>query len=190
MVLQKNKCKTTKDLFCIITNYWKHKFQFIVKGVNNVKRSQLNEIYRKLDGKAQELGKLLQCAYGYYNGHYHKNIVGNYEMDYFPIPVISIKDLCDVEIDLKQISITTKLTRDKALSYDFEKVKSYNFEVYGAEEYLDDFYVVGDTISGMIEKIKASKEENIFFSFYFPFEVSANIVSEFVNFIGKEGFFY
>ena len=155
-----------------------------------MKRSQLNEIYKNLDVKAQELGKLLQCAYGFYNGHYHKNTVRNYEMDYFPIPVISVKGLCDVEIDLNQISITTKLTRNKVLSYDFEKVKSYNFEVYGVENYLEDFYAVGDTISGMIEKIKESKEESVFFSFYFPFEVSANIVSEFVNFIGKEGFFY
>ena len=155
-----------------------------------MKRSQLNEIYKELDGKAQEFGKLFQCTYGYYNGHYHKNIAGNYEPDYFPIPVISIKDLCDIEIDLNQISVTTKLTRDKALCYDYEKIKSYNFEIYGVENYLDDFYVAGDTISGMIEKIKASNEENVFFSFYFPFEVSANIVCKFVNFIGKEVFFY
>ena len=153
-------------------------------------RSQLNEIYKKLDVKAQEFGKLLQCAYGFYNGHYHKNTVGNYEMDYFPIPVISVKGLCDVEIDLNQISITTKLTRNKVLSYDFDKFKSYNFEVYGVENYLEDFYVVGDTISGMIERIKASKEENVFFSFYFPFELPANVVREFVDFIGKEDFFY
>ena len=157
---------------------------------NRVERKQLNEIYKKLDDKAQDINKLLHGVLGYYNGHYHKNTAGNYERDYFPIPVISVKGLCDVEIELNQISITTKLTRKKAISYNFEKVKSYHFEAYGVENYLDDFYFEGNTISSMIEKIKASKEENVFFSFYFPLEVSAGIVSEFVNFIGKEGYFY
>ena len=155
-----------------------------------MERNQLNEIYKKLDGKAQDISKLLHCTFGYYNGHYHKNTAGNYEIDYFPIPVISVKGLCDVEIELNHISIATKLSRNRAISYNFEKIKSYNFEAYGVENYLDDFYLAGDTISSMIEKIKASKEENVFFSFYFPFEVSACIVSEFVNFIGKEGYFY
>lgn len=155
-----------------------------------VERNQLNEIYKKLDEKAQEISKLLIGTVGYYNGHYHKNALGNYEMDYFPIPVISVNGLCDVEVELNQISITTKLTRNKAISYDFEKVKSYNFEAYGVENYLTDFYLAGDTISGMVDKIKASKEENIFFSFYFPLEVSAGVVSELVNLLSREGFFY
>lgn len=60
-------------------------------------------------------------------------------MDYFPIPVITNKGTCDIEINLDQISITTKLTRNGALSYDFEKVKAYSFEAYGVKNYLDDF---------------------------------------------------
>ncbi len=152
-------------------------------------RSQLNELYKKLDDKAQEISQLLHCGFGYYNGHYHKNTAGNYEIDYFPIPVISVKGLCDIEIELSQISLTAKLSRETALSYDFEKLKSYNFEAYGVDNYLDDFYLAGDTTSVMIDKIKASREENIFFSFCFPFEVTADIVCSFVNFIGKEGFF-
>ena len=155
-----------------------------------MERNKLNEIYKKLDDKVQAISKLLHCTFGYYNGHYHKNTAGNYEKDYFPIPVISVKGLCDVEIELNQISITTKLTRNKAISYNYEKLKSYHFEAYGVENYLDDFYLEGDTISSMIEKIKASKEENVFLSFYFPFEVPAGVVSEFVNFIAKEGYFY
>ena len=155
-----------------------------------MKRSELNEIYKKLDDKAREIGKLLQCNFGYYNGHYHKNESGNYQMDYFPIPVIEMKGVCDIEIELDQVSVTTKLTREKALSYDFEKVKTYKFEAYGIEDYLEDFYTEGDTIDTMVEKITKSEEESIFFSFYFPYETDPNSICEFVNFIHTDGFFY
>ena len=153
-----------------------------------MERSQLNELYRNLDSKAQEISKCLCCDYGYYNGHFHKNASGNYEMDYFPIPVVSLKGVCDVEIDFDCISVTTKLTKEKALCYNFEKLKNYNFEVYGVENYLDDFYVLGDTLGDMIEKIRNSSEENIFFSFYFPADTPVDAVCKLVNFIKQEGF--
>ncbi len=155
-----------------------------------MERRQLNEIYRKLDTKAREISKLLHCTFSYYNGHYYRNESGDYEMDYFPIPVITIKGVCDIEIALNQISITAKLPRDKAISYDYKKVKPYSFEAYGVENYLDDFYIAGNTIETMIEKIMKSEEENIFFSFYFPYDVNSGTVCEFVQFIRTEGFFY
>lgn len=155
-----------------------------------MERRQLSEIYEKLDKKAQEICEIMHCSFGYYNGHYCKNQYGNYEMDYFPIPVISVKGLCDIEIGLDKISVTTKLTREKAISYNYEKVKDYCFEAYGVENYLDDFFLAGNTIENMVDKILKSKEENIFFSFYFSDNTEAVIVCEFVKFIVKEGFFY
>ena len=155
-----------------------------------MERYHLNEIYIQLDRKAKEISKHFNCTFGYYNGHYNKNESGNYEIDYFPIHVISIEGVCDIEIDLNQITITTKLTRDRALSFDYEKIKSYNFEAYGVEEYLDDFYLAGDSIENMLEKIKKSKEENIFFSFIFENEVNTDTIFKFVEFIKIENFFY
>lgn len=155
-----------------------------------MERCQLNEIYRKMDEKAREISKLLHCTFGYYNGHYYRNESGNLEMDYFPIPVITMKGICDIEVTLDQISITTKLTRASALSYDFDRIKAHSFEAYGVENFIDDFYTVGSTIDAMIEKIMKSAEENIFFSFSFPYEVDSCTVCEFVRFIYAEGFFY
>ena len=155
-----------------------------------MKRIQLNEIYNKLDNKAREISQSLKCDFAYYNGHYSKNTKGDFEKDYFPIPVISVQGLCDIEIDLEQISVTTKLTKDAVLAYDFEKLRGYRFEAYGVENYLDDFYIAGDTISEMKEKVKQSSEENVFFSFIFSFEVESDAVCKFVNFISVEGFFY
>ena len=153
-------------------------------------RRQLNEIYIKLDKKAKEISKYFNCTFGYYNGHYYKTESGNYEMDYFPIPVISVKGICDIEVDLNQITVTTKLKRDKAISFDYDKVKAYNFEAYGVENYLDNFFVSGDTIDNMIKKIKGSNEENIFFSFIFSNNVNNNTLFEFVKFLDNFCFFY
>ena len=153
-------------------------------------RHQLNETYKKLDNKAHEISKLLRCPVGYYNGHYNKGESGNYEKDYFPIPEVTIKGLCDIEIGLEQISVSTKLSRDKALWYEYDRIKMYRFEVYGVVNYLEDFYSEGSTVETLIENVKKSTEENIGFSFYFPFEVSADTVCKFTEFLQKEGFFY
>lgn len=155
-----------------------------------MERHQLNEIYRKLDKKAREIGKQLQCPVGYYNGHYRKNESGDYEMDYYPIPEVTVKGLCDIEIGLDRISVTTKLTRDNALLYEYDRIKTCSFEVYGVEDYLNDFYTDGSTIDGMIESIKRSDEEHIGFCFSFPFETDSKAVCEFVAFLQKDGFFY
>lgn len=153
-------------------------------------RSRLNEIYEKLDKRAHDICNRLHCSFGYYNGHYIKNERGEYEMDYFPIPVIEVKGVCDIELGLNIISITAKLTRAKAVEYDYEKIRKYNFEAYGVEDYLNDFFLAGDTIESMIEKIRKSNEENIFFSFYLPCDVDASAVCDLVNIITGEGFFY
>ena len=155
-----------------------------------MERSQLNEIYKILDEKAKDICQILNCTFSYYNGHYCKTNSGNYEKNYFPIPVISLKGVCDIEIDLNQISVTTKLTREAAISYDYQKVKAYNFEAYGLENYLDDFYIDGDNVINMVNKIKNSREQTVFFSFNFPFEVAINTVCKLVEFIRREGFFY
>ena len=153
-------------------------------------RQRLNDIYRKLDQKARELNTLFHCTVGYYNGHYRKGESGEYEMDYFPIPEVTVKGLCDIEIELDGISITTKLSRDSALSYDYDKIKAHSFEAYGVENYLNDFYTDGSAIEAMLESMEISNEKNIFFSFRFPFEAPSVDIYEFADFLRKEGFFY
>ena len=155
-----------------------------------MKIHELNELYKDLDCKAREICGVLRCSYGYFNGHYSKNERGDYEIEYYPIPVISLKGVCDVEIGLDRISVTTKLTKDKAISYDYKRLDAYSFEAYGVNDYLNDFFVAGDTTESMIEKISNSDEENIFYSFYFPRETSSQEICEFIETIEREGFFY
>lgn len=109
-------------------------------------------------------------------------------MDFFPIPVVTVKGLCDIEIDLDKVS--TKLRREVVLNYSYEKLSGYEFEAYGVDEYLDDFYVKGNSYSELVDNIARSKEIEIGFSFLFSEDVGAEEIYKCVKFLKKDGFFY
>ena len=160
-------------------------------------RDEMNEIYRGLENRMHRivapfasLHKGFDFSCGYYSGHYHKNVEGKYVMDFFPIPVVTVKGLCDIEIDLDKVSVSTKLRREVALKYSYEKMSGYEFEVYGVDEYLNDFYVKGNSYSELVENIASSKEIEIGFSFLFSEDVGAEEIYKCVKFLRKEGFFY
>lgn len=159
-------------------------------------RGGLNAIYRELENRMHKivapftsLHKGFDFSCGYYSGHYHKNAEGKYVMDVFPIPVVMVKDLCDIEIDLDKVSVSTKLRREVALNYSYEKLSDYEFEAYGVEGDLDDFYVKGNTYAELVENITSSKEKEIGFSFWFSGDVDADVIYKCVKFLRKEGFF-
>ena len=159
-------------------------------------KNNLNEFYRKLCNKAQSLRspfisaiEKYNCKMGFFNGHYSKNEDGNYEIEYYPIPVISIIGCCDIEVGIDKISISTKLSRNVAETFDYSLLKKYEFEAYGVENYLDDYYTNGMSMDDFKQKIKASNEQAIGFSFLFD-ELDENGVYTFVDFLVKNRFFY
>lgn len=162
-----------------------------------MKRQELNEFYKKLDFKAMKLAGpfnkihgIFNCKVAYFNGHYSKNEHGDYEMDFFPIPVISIENYCDIEIGIDGVSLSAKLKREEALKFDYMKLRNYKFEAYGVEDYLNDFYVEGNTFEQLISNIRKSKEKEIGFAFYFSDAVDGEQIYDFVKFLRKEGFYY
>ncbi len=159
-------------------------------------RDELNDIYRELENRIHKivapftsLHKGFDFSCGYYSGHYHKNTAGKYVMDFFPIPVVTVKGVCDIEIDLDKVSVSTKLSREVALNYSYEKLSAYEFEAYGVDGYLDDFYVKGNTYAEVVENIARSKEKEIGFTFLFSGDVDAEVIYKCVKFRRKEGFF-
>jgi len=157
-------------------------------------KQQLNEIYYPLDLKQAELNALFRRDFrlesSWYNGHYHKDETGNWCRESYPIPVIGVKGLCDIEVPFDKISISTKLKRDAALGYPFEKLAGYEFEVYGVENYLTDFYHPGQTAQDLRENIRACNEKEIGFSFVFPLDRDGKQIFEFVKLLQQEGFYY
>lgn len=157
-------------------------------------KQQLNEIYYPLDLKQAELNALFRRDFrlesSWYNGHYHKDETGNWCRESYPIPVIGVKGLCDIEVPFDKISISTKLKRDAALGYPFEKLAGYEFEAYGVENYLTDFYHPGQTAQNLRENIRACNEKEIGFSFVFPLDRDGKQIFEFVKLLQQEGFYY
>lgn len=157
-------------------------------------KQQLNEIYYPLDLKQAELNALFRGDFrlesSWYNGHYHKDETGNWCRESYPIPVIGVKGLCDIEVPFDKISISTKLKRDAALGYPFEKLAGYEFEAYGVENYLTDFYHPGQTAQDLRENIRTCNEKEIGFSFVFPLDRDGKQIFEFVKLLQQEGFYY
>ncbi len=157
--------------------------------------NEINAAYYRLELKQTELvhallHRIFELESGWYNGHYHKDETGKWFRESYPIPVIDVKGLCDIEIPFDKISISTKLKRNAALTFPFEKLAGYEFEAYGVDDYLADFYRPGQTVQDLKEKIRACDEKEIGFSFVFPFDVDEKQIFEFVKLLRREGFYY
>lgn len=160
-----------------------------------IERKRLNQTYYPLYTKSVELVSVLRrhgfaAELGWYNGHYHRDESGQFQMDYFPIPVIRLKGFCDIEFDIAQISISSKLKRNNALHYTFEKMKNISFEAFGVEDYLASYYDSNMTIKQLHKNIQESRENDIGFSFSFSLNISNEDLLAFVKFLRCEGFFY
>lgn len=157
--------------------------------------ADINRLYDILEKKQMEIlhalfHRIFDIEAGWYNGHFHKDEAGQWIRESFPIPVVTVRGLCDVEIGFDRITVTAKLKRDRALAYSFDKFTQYSFEAYGVEDYLNDFYTAGMTLRDMKEHIQESREKDIGFSFYFPFDTDGPTIFEFVKLIRREGFYY
>lgn len=159
------------------------------------KRRILNELYHPLELKRAELVHALlrpmfELSSGFYNGHYRETPEGSWQMDFYPIPVISVKGLCDIEIDFDGVSISTKKKRQDALEYPFEKLGSYSFESFGVEDYLQTYYKDGMSLAAMKQSISQSAEEEIGFCFPFPADADSKSIFKFVKLLRRDGFYY
>ena len=157
--------------------------------------NEINTAYYRLEMKQVEIihalfHRIFELESGWYNGHYHKGNNHNWIRESYPIPVIGVKGFCDIEIQFDKISISAKLKRNTALTYSFEKFARHEFEAYGVEDYLADFYHAGQTVQEMKDNIRDCDEKEIGFSFMFPFEVDGKQIFEFVKLLCREGFYY
>lgn len=159
-------------------------------------RIALNQIYRPLDEKVHELAAKLtklhggfKVTTGFYNSHYHKNDAGFYQADTYPIPVISVMGLCDIEIDFDGITVTTKLSKEQITGFDWSTLGGVRFEVYGVEDYLRDFgnERIADEIN---DNVLSSVEKEFFVSFPLPMSTNGEEIMRFLRMLQKKNFYY
>lgn len=162
--------------------------------MNQMDRSLLNAYYAPLEQRRKRMQSALSAEFpitaGWFNGHFRRDAANQYEMDFFPIPVVSVTGVCDVELHFDTISVTTKLRREKALSCDLTLFEDVLFEAYGVEDYLYDFRTEGTPVEEMRANIRRSSEQEVFFSFAFETDVQMDVIVSFVKQLIGCGFYY
>ena len=161
--------------------------------------AELNQFYFRLRIKCAELAlglhhRIFQVEWGWFSGHYEKDGDGEYSRNDYPIPVISVKGYCDIEVNPDCVTVTAKRKRRDVLEGDFEKsfakLTAYPFEAFGVEGYLDGFYQPGMTLEQFRENVKNSREAEIGFSFRLGFDVMGEQIYEFAKLLRREQFYY
>lgn len=155
----------------------------------------LNEFYHLLEDKKNEIiqslkGLNLQMSSGWFNGHYRKTDSGKWEREAFPIPVISIYGFCDIEIHDERLSLSTKMKKENALAFSFVPYTAYEFEAFGVEDYLADYFHSGMTLDDMKEQIEKSGESEIGFAIIVPFDFKNKSLMDLIEKLKTDGFFY
>ena len=111
--------------------------------------SQLTQIYNQLNNKAQRLSCSLNWRIYKFELELHMSSLMYYENEdesdiSYPIPVVQIDKLCDVEYWLDKIIITSRINIKDALVFDFNKLNIYDWELYGCRQYPYLFYNKND----------------------------------------------
>ena len=156
---------------------------------------ELNRVYSALQDKLTELTqglshRIFRLEAGWHNGHYTKGAAGAWQMDFYPIPVLTVTNLCDIEIGLSEITVSTKLNRETALEYSFSKFSGIPFEAFSVKDYHVDYYTEEMTMEQFHTNLKNSGEAEIGIQFRLPFEITGEGLYDFCKLLRKEKFFY
>jgi len=141
--------------------------------------NQLNDIYKPLCDRAdcidrdlRELGYTITKSF--YNNHSVK-IDGSFVAELFPIPVITVKGIGDIGVDIDYVWFEVLLPKEKVLLLDYNSIaKEHRFEIYGSQDYLKDIYNEQIAISNIVPGIKGSPETDFCILFYFEPSVAAS----------------
>lgn len=128
------------------------------------KINTLNEIYIKLQEEKGIITEYLDSEFydymvGYFPYHSFKEN-DEFYLEYYPIPVITLSKRLDIGIDVNQIFFEMKLSREEACTFDYNELAMYHFEVYGIEDYYNDFYLE-DNIEAITTNIENSIEQEV-----------------------------
>ena len=154
----------------------------------------IDAAYFSLEEKKAELLSALSAARlrtkdGWHNGHYHKNELGEWERESYPIPVLELAGLCDVEIGFNRIGVSTKLSTDRIDSIYPEDFTPLDFEVYDTESFLEDIYTSRQPFAQLKTSVKRHPASEVGFTFYFPPNVTAKPILELILLLDKAGFY-
>jgi hypothetical protein len=165
-----------------------------IKGTDALAQ-RLSEIYPPLEMKSFQIlqglqHRIFEPQLAYYSGHHRKSADGVHRIDYFPLPVITVDGFCDVVIDLDCVAVNSKLRRENALVFAYERLGAYEFEICGEDDNTIYHYQPHAETTPMQEAVLKSSEKIFKFSFCFDFDVDGDTMYEFVKLLRRKGFFY
>ena len=157
--------------------------------------NQLQKEYRRLELKYYQLWhgldhRIFDLDGSWLNGEFEKSADGQWINQSYPIPVISVKGYCDVEIGFDKITVSVKRKRKDALERSYEKLMVYNFEAFGSDDCREVFYRPGMTGEQMKAKLRESNEQEIRFRFILPWNTDQEQIYEFAKLLRREEFYY
>ena len=132
----------------------------------------------------------LEYTSGWYNGHYARDGRGEFRRQAYPIPVVGVEKLCDIELGFSALNITAKLSRAQALALPYEMLPACSFEAYGVEDYLSDYYHAGESLETLRKNVASSDEAETGFAFSLPMALESGALADFLTFLKDSGFFY
>jgi len=152
--------------------------------------NNLNNIYKPLCDKSREISDELkklgyQIRSGFYNNHYVRDGDG-FVVEHFPIPVLSISNVGDIGVDVNSVWVEFVVSKDKAVSLDYPALtQAYKVEVYGADDYLHDFYNTESDLQFVVERIQKSNESKICITVTFDSDCRPKELVDLVKWVTK-----
>lgn len=147
---------------------------------------QLNEIYLKLQEEKNIITDYLDSEnYEYFVGYFPFHSFkenDEFYLEYYPIPVITLSERVDIGVDVNQIYFEFKLSREESVVFDFNELSMYHFEVYGIEDYYNDFYLE-DNVETVVQNIENSDEQEVGVSILIVKENITNTIKEILEYL-------
>ena len=156
---------------------------------------QISEFYQRLLNKRFEIllavtKRTFNVEHGLYTGNYRRTSDGKWWEEAYPIPVIEIRGVCDIEIEPDKVSVSSKLKRGAALEYPLEQLAGYEFEAYDADDFKHELYDAAQGENAFRASIRACGAKEVGFWFIFPFDTKGEQMYEFAKFLRRQGFYY
>ncbi len=185
---------TCELVYAIISEKYKRSKNMCTESMSQI--DMLNMIYEPIVNKKDELyNTLIEKGYNINWGYFtHHMLRRDNELftELYPIPVLSIVNICDIGIDVEHIFIEGKLSKADAKKFDFSLFDCYDFDIYSVEDCTKDYYstACGKLSAQVIQDTVANcDEKEVLVALYLPFDADVEEIESIVRLMRKSGFY-
>lgn len=159
--------------------------------------NKLTVIYKELFNKIEELEYSLNHKIYDFEIDLMFSSLMQYEDEavndvFYPVLVLKIKNLCDVELWFDKMIITARMNINDLINYDIKKLNIFNYDLYGCREYPYMFYNKNMNINlyDKLKELKEMDEKEIGIQIYLNKDIEKEEFNKCINFLKKQEIFY